>query len=192
MSDHPICRGQFQLYIHLHHRYVSWPPPTPRPSPVCSKYRPACVHPNRTLLNVDVSSSSWLMFNTFHVFMSLLARVVLSIFQALFSFLSPCLFLHPLPRPHSSHSAHRRSTHPHSYLFLPSLRSQKKSWLLWHALLFLFRPSHLFASTKTDSNAGLATFCLFIWVLYMVKTSAEAVINTPNLKTLNLLLVYWL
>lgn len=103
---------------------------TPHTSPPSVRFlppsRPACVHPNRTLLNVDVSSSSWLMLNTFHVFMSPLARVVLSVFHALFSFPFPCLFLHPLPRPHSSHSAHRRSTHPHSYLFTISAFPEEK------------------------------------------------------------------
>lgn len=57
---------------------------------------PARVHPNQTLLTVDISSSSCLMLHTFHVFVSRPARVVLSLFYALFSFPFPCLFPAPL------------------------------------------------------------------------------------------------
>lgn len=113
MSDHPICRGQFQLHIHFHHRYVALFPVRAAPTP-----EPARVHRNQTLLTADISSSSCLMLNSFHLFVSQPARVVLSsLFRALFSFPFPCLFPAPLPGSHSSHLAHRRSTHPHSYLF---------------------------------------------------------------------------
>lgn len=71
MSDHPICRGQFQLHIHFYHWYVDIF------CPVCN--RP--VHPNRTLLNVDISFVSCFVPNTFHVFMSRLAPCCLIYFS---------------------------------------------------------------------------------------------------------------
>lgn len=103
----------------------------------------------------------------------------------------PCT---PLPGSHSSHLAHRRSTHPHSYLFYHLCLPRRKVNFSGLHFYSSFGPLIcISAKKKTSSKAGQATFCILIWVLCAVKTSVEEGINDPKSwvklgKYLNLLL----
>lgn len=161
MSDHPICRGQFQLHIHFHHRYVALLPVRAAPTP-----EPACAHRNQTLLTVDISSSSRLMLNTFHVFVSQPARVVLSLFHALISFPFPCrspappfLDLIPLTR-----LTEGPPTLIPIFFTISAFPEEELTSLacIFIPLLTLLSVSQ---GKKTSGKAGQATFCILIWVL---------------------------
>lgn len=152
MSDHSLCWGQFQLHLHFNHRYVFTVYSLPYNLYVTFLHQLMVgrFEEDECLLNAGIMIL--LLLDARHclhklvsqaVFLSQLVYALSFVFSFslssfslyFFSLLDVCgvSSLTPLPdlslRSHSSHLALRGSAHPHSYLFLPSLRSQKNGWL---------------------------------------------------------------
>lgn len=110
------------------------------------------------------------MLNTFHVVVSQPARVVLSLFHALFSFPFPCLF--PAPPFLELIPLTWLTEGPPSlipiFFTIFAFPEEKLTYLacVFVPLLTLLSVSQQIMIIITSGEAGQAIFCILIWVLW--------------------------
>lgn len=121
------------------------------------------------------------MLNTFHVFMSQPARVVLSLFHALLSFPFPCLF--PAPPFLDLIPLTWLTKGPPTLIpifFTISAFPEEKLTSLACTFIPLLTLLSVSQQIIIIITSGQATFCILIWLLCAVKTSVEDGINDPK------------